>query len=171
MSTASILRPWTINDLPTLVQLANNPEIAKYLTNHFPHPYTEEDGKVFLEKTIAEQPFNVFAITCDGQVAGSVGIFMQSDIHAKSAEVGYFVGEAYWGRGLAVAAVREIVEYGKKNWDIRRIYARPFGTNIRSKRVLEKAGFKLEACLKDSIYKNGKFEDELIYSILIPHKS
>jgi len=149
-----------------LVKYANNNKIAKWLTNGFPHPYTHADGKAFISMATKDNPTKVFAIDVNGEAVGSIGIFPQSDIHEKSAEMGYWLAEAYWGQGITTKAIQEIVEYGFQTFDIVRIFAKPFSANQNSQRVLEKAGFLLEARLKKAIFKNGEFMDELIYAIL-----
>ena len=158
------LRKWNEADLDTLVKYATNHNIAKWLTNGFPHPYTEEDGKAYLSTVTNDNPTKVFAIEVNGEAVGSIGIYPQSDIHEKNAEMGYWLAEAYWGQGIMVKAIKEIVEYGFQTFDIVRIFARPFSTNLQSQRVLEKAGFTLEARLKKALFKNGEFLDELIYT-------
>jgi RimJ/RimL family protein N-acetyltransferase len=156
------LREWNEADLDSLVKCANNWNIAKWLTNGFPHPYTEEDGKAYLSMITNDNPLKVFAIEVNGEAVGSIGIFPQSDIHEKNAEMGYWLGEEFWGQGVMTKAIQEIVEYGFRTFDIVRIFARPFSTNLKSQRVLEKAGFTLEASLKKALFKNGEFMDELI---------
>ena len=158
------LRKWNEADLDSLVKCANNNNIAKWLTNGFPHPYTEEDGKAYLSMVTNDNPTKVFAIEVDGKAVGSIGIYPQTDIHGKNAEMGYWLAEVYWGQGIMEKVIREIVEYGFQTFDIVRIFARPFSTNLKSQRVLEKAGFTLEARLKKAIFKNGEFMDELIYA-------
>jgi RimJ/RimL family protein N-acetyltransferase len=160
------LRKWSEADLDNLVKFANNQNIAKWLTNGFPHPYTFEDGKAYLSMVTNDNPTKVFAIEVNGEAVGSIGIYPQSDIHEKNAEMGYWLAEAYWGQGIMEKAIREIVEYGFQTFDIVRIFARPFSTNLQSQRVLEKAGFTLEARLKKALFKNGEFMDELIYAKL-----
>jgi RimJ/RimL family protein N-acetyltransferase len=160
------LRKWNEADLNGLVKYANNRNVAKWLTNGFPHPYTFEDGKAFLKMIENDNPTKVFAIEINGEAVGSIGIFPQSDIHEKNAEMGYWLAEAYWGKGIMTKAIQEIVEYGFQTFDIVRIFARPFSTNLKSKRVLEKAGFVLEAKLKKALFKNGECMDELIYATL-----
>ena len=157
------LRPFRDSDLTHLVKYANNYNIAKYLTNQFPHPYTDEDGQKFISSVSNNDPINVFAIEINGEAAGAIGIFPQSDIHEKNAEMGYWLAEPFWGNGIITRAIGEIVEYGFKTFDISRIYARPFSVNPASQRVLEKVGFTCEARLKDAVYKNGHYMDELIY--------
>jgi RimJ/RimL family protein N-acetyltransferase len=160
------LRKWNEADLTNLVKYANNWNVAKWLTNAFPHPYTQEDGKAYLSMIADDNPLKVFAIEVGGEAVGSIGIFPQSDIHEKNAEMGYWLAEEYWGQGIMTKAIQEIVEYGFQTFDIVRIYARPFSTNLKSQRVLEKAGFALEARLKNALFKNGEFMDELIYTKL-----
>jgi len=158
------LRKWNDADLDSLVKYANNSNIAKWLTNGFPHPYTKKDGEAFLSMVANDNPTKVFAIEANGEAVGSIGIFPQSDIHEKSAEMGYWLAEEYWGKGIMTKAIQEIVEYGFQTFDIVRIFARPFSTNVKSQRLLEKAGFELEARLKKALFKNGEFMDELIYT-------
>jgi RimJ/RimL family protein N-acetyltransferase len=110
-----------------------------------------------------DNPTKVFAIEIEGEAAGSIGIFPQTDIHEKSAEIGYWLAEKYWRNGIMSSAIRDIVKYGFETFDIVRIYARPFSTNLGSQKVLEKAGFTLEARHKKALYKNGELMDELIY--------
>ena len=159
------LRPFRNSDLASLVKYANNYNIAKFLTNQFPHPYTDEDGRKFISSVSNNDPANVFAIEVNGEAAGAIGIFPQTDVHEKNAEIGYWLAEPFWGNGIITRAIEQTVEYGFKTFDITRIFARPFSTNLASHRVLEKAGFVCEARLKDALYKNGRYMDELIYSI------
>lgn len=159
------LRPWTLEDTENLAKYANNNNVAKYLTNAFPHPYTIENAHSFIAMVAAQNPTSVFAIEVDGEAVGSIGLHAQSDIMCKNMELGYFLGEPFWGKGIVTAAVQQMVGYGFQHFDITRIYARPYGNNLASQKVLEKAGFKLEARIEKNIYKNGEFLDELIYAI------
>jgi RimJ/RimL family protein N-acetyltransferase len=111
-----------------------------------------------------DNPTKVFAIDVNGEAVGSIGIFPQKDIHAKSAEMGYWLAEEFWGKGVIPKAIQKIVDYGFRTFDIVRIFTRPFSTNINSQRVLEKAGFTLEARLEKAIFKNGEYLDEMIYA-------
>ncbi|MDR0333630.1 MAG: GNAT family N-acetyltransferase [Dysgonamonadaceae bacterium] len=158
------LRKWDETDLDSLVKYANNNNVAKWMTNGFPHPYTHKDGEAFLSMIANDNPTKVFAIDVNGEAVGSIGIFPQTDIHEKSAEMGYWLAEAYWGQGIIPKAIDEIVEYGFRTFDIVRIFARPFSTNTQSQRVLKKAGFTFEAKLKKALFKNGEFMDEMIYA-------
>jgi RimJ/RimL family protein N-acetyltransferase len=160
------LRKWTEADLDGLIKYANNQNVAKWLTNSFPHPYTHEDGRAYLSMIANDNPLKVFAIEVNGEAVGSIGIFPQTDIHGKSAEMGYWLAEEYWRQGIMTKAIQEIVTYGFRTFDIVRIFARPFSTNLNSQRVLEKAGFSLEARLQKALFKNGEFMDEIIYAKL-----
>ena len=160
------LRPFKESDAESIVKYANNPKIAANLTDGFPNPYGLDDAKKFLSIAIQNEPYTIFAIEINGEACGSIGIFVQSDIHRKSAECGYWLAEPYWGKGIIPEAIKQIVDYGFRTFDIVRIYARPFSFNKESQRVLEKAGFTLEAKLKKACFKNGEFCDELIYSIV-----
>ncbi|MDQ3051983.1 MAG: GNAT family N-acetyltransferase [Bacteroidota bacterium] len=158
------LRPFNAHDSASLVKYANNYRIAQFMTNQFPHPYTEESARAFINFATRDNPLHIFAIDIDGQSVGGIGIHPQSDIYSKNAELGYWLAEPFWGKGIITEAVRQMVTYGFKNFDVTRIFARPFGTNSASQKVLEKAGFKLEAKLENTLFKNGEFIDELIYA-------
>lgn len=160
-----LLRPWRIEDLDSLVLYANNNNIAKFMTDMFPHPYTIDKGREFIEYVSRSNPPNILAIEIEGRAAGGIGVHPQSDIHRKNAELGYWLAEPYWGKGIITKAVLQMVDYGFKNWDVNRIYARPFGTNLASQKVLEKAGFTLEAQFAKTLFKNGEYIDELVYAI------
>ena len=159
------LRPFTINDLDSLVKYANNPNIANNLTDKFPYPYTKENGKMFIEFATKNTPTNIFAIDINGEICGGIGIHPQEDVHRKNAELGYWLAEPFWGNGIITKAIIQIVEYGFINFDITRIFARPYGTNVASQRVLEKAGFTFEGRFEKTLFKNGEFKDELIYAV------
>lgn len=159
------LRPWEPGDIENLVRYANNFNIAKNLTDKFPHPYTRDDAKSFLAMTSEFDPPRIFAIVVEEGAVGSIGVFPQSDVHRYNAEMGYWLAEPYWGRGIITRAIARMVDYGFKTWEINRIFARPYGTNLASQRVLEKNGFKREALFEKALVKNGVLLDELIYAI------
>lgn len=159
------ISPWKLDEIDYLVKFANNKNISDNLTDAFPHPYTVEDGIKFITTYMNDNPPRAFAIRINGKPIGSIGVFPQTDIHAKNAEMGYWLAEEYWGMGIVTKAVKLVVEYGFKTFDIDRIFARPYGTNIASQRVLEKAGMNLEARFYKTVIKNGEYKDELYYSI------
>ena len=159
------LRPWAQSDVDALAEYANNYNIAKNLTNAFPHPYTSEDAKKFIDMVSQHNPVQVFAIDINGKASGGIGLFPQSDIMCKNAEMGYWLAELFWGQGIITKAIIEMIEYDFKTFDITRIYARPYGTNMASQKALEKAGFILEARFEKNIFKNGEYLDELVYAV------
>jgi len=159
------LRPFVPSDNLVFAKNANNPKVANQLTNQFPNPYTLEHANNFIEMAMSQTPTRIFAIEINGEAIGGIGLHEQKDVYEKNTEMGYWVEEHFWGNGIATKAIKEIVEYGFKTFDITRFFARPFGDNLASQRVLEKAGFTLEATIKNSFYKHGKFKDELIYAI------
>jgi [ribosomal protein S5]-alanine N-acetyltransferase len=159
------LRKWTKKDLQSLVKHANNIAIAKNMSNAFPFPYTVEFGRRYIEKAITMNPVRIFAIDIGNEAVGSIGIYPQTDIHCRNAEMGYWLAEEFWGQGIMTDAIRQIVDYSFKTLDIDRIFARPFGSNTASQRTLVKAGFILEYRFEKTIFKNGEYQDELIYAI------
>ncbi len=169
MQQVIALRPWEMEDLPVLVPLANNPKIAANLTDLYPHPYTREDGIAFIKMTKNMQDGVIFCVTVDRQIAGSIGIHQQNDIMRRNAEMGYWIAEPFWGKGVCTVAVKLMVSHGFRHFDIDRIYARPFGRNIASQKVLMNAGFKFEARFHQNIIKNGVKEDELFFGIRREH--
>jgi RimJ/RimL family protein N-acetyltransferase len=160
-----ILRPFQWSDLKEMTRLANNPKVATNLTDAFPSPYTLEAAQQFFKRVSSVKITEVLAIEVDGKLVGNIGIHPQDDVNRRNAELGYFIGEEYWGKGIATEAIKLMVQYGFDHFDIHRIFARPFGKNIASQRVLEKAGFTLEARIEGILIKNGKIEDELIYGV------
>lgn len=160
-----ILRPWKASDINSLIKYANNWNIAKNLTNQFPHPYTIQDGKAFIEYATKDDPIHIFAIEVNQEAVGGIGIHPQSDIFIKNAELGYWLGEPFWGHGIVSKAIKQIIQFGFSTFDIERIFARPYGTNFASQKILEKNNFLLEGRYNNILYKNGEYLDELIYAI------
>lgn len=159
------LRDWTHSDLDSLVKYANNWNIAKNMTDKFPFPYSESNGKAFIEFAKQGNPIHIFAIDINGQAVGGIGIHPQDDILRKNAELGYWLAEPFWGKGIISGAIKQIVDYAFNTFDIERVFARPFGTNLASQKVLEKNGFVLEGCFKKVFFKNQEFIDELIFAV------
>jgi [ribosomal protein S5]-alanine N-acetyltransferase len=159
------LRPWSMNDIDSLVLYANNFNIAKQLRDVFPHPYTKKDGETFIAFATKDTSIHIFAIEVNGEAVGGIGIHPLDDIHRKNAELGYWLAEPFWGKGIITNAIKEMVTHTFSNYDIDRIFAIPFATNIGSQKVLEKAGFIVEATFEKTIFKNGVYHDEIIYAI------
>ncbi len=162
------LRPPENRDIPAMVQNANNPKIAGNLRDSFPYPYTESDAEFFIKMATSGTIVNRFVIEKNGIYVGNIGIHPQDDIYRKTAEIGYFIGEDFWGQGIATEAVKLAVDYGFRQMELYRIFAGVFSYNKASSRVLEKAGFVFEGIARNAVVKNDKVYDELRYAILNP---
>ena len=160
------LRPWKIADLDSLVRYANNKNVSDWLTDGFPFPYTHEHGRTFIASML-EQSHRaaVFAIEVNGEAAGAIGIYPKTDIFLLNAEIGYWLAEPFWGHGIVTAAVKQTVDFAFNHFSVERVFARPFGNNVPSQRVLEKAGFVLEAKFEKILFKNKQLNDELVYGL------
>jgi len=163
-----ILREWRRSDADDVAQYADNEKIARNLRDVFPHPYTPADARGFVDSCVEgdEDRQLCRAIEIDGHAAGSIGLFRGSDVYQKTAELGYWLAEEFWGRGIMTQAVRLICREGFSRWDIQRIYAEPFAHNAGSRRVLEKAGFSLEGVMRRGVYKRGQVCDHCMYALL-----
>lgn len=162
-----VLRPWSIGDAGQLAVIADNKKIADNLRDGFPFPYSLKDAKNWLNIILPENyPPRFFAITIDKKLVGSIGIVTKTDIYRKNFEIGYFLAEEQWGKGIATQAIKAATSYAFKDFDIVRVYAEPFSDNIGSRRALEKAGFTLEATLRRNVIKNDIIKDSCIYSVL-----
>ena len=162
------IRRWELSDARDLATALSNKKIQDNLRDGLPYPYTEQDGREFISAMLAanENDTFAFAITVNGKVIGSIGAFRQGNIHRQTAELGYYIAEEYWGKGIMTEAVKQLCDYVFSNTDIIRIYAEPFAYNIGSCRVLEKAGFQYEGTLRSNALKNGNVFDMKMYSKL-----
>ena len=162
-----VLRPWTIADATPLSLIANNKSIADNLRDGFPFPYTLRDAKDWLGMILPENfPPRFFAITVDREIVGSIALASKNDIYRLNCEVGYFIAVDHWGKGIATKAIKAITAYGFSKFEIIRIYAEPFADNIASRRVLEKAGYRLEVTFRKNVVKDNVIRDSCIYSVL-----
>jgi RimJ/RimL family protein N-acetyltransferase len=161
------LRPWSIADASHLAAIADNRKIAGNLRDGFPNPYSVKDAMDWLEMILPENhPPRFFAILADNKIAGSIGIITKVDIYRRNCEIGYYIGEDYWGKGIATKAIKAATSYAFKTFDIVRVYAEPFADNAGSRRALEKSGYICEATLRKNVFKNGIIKDSCIYGIL-----
>ena len=160
------IREWKISDAGNLAQMLNNPNILNNLRDGLPYPYTEKDAEEYIEAMLSSDKTKTFAfaITVNDKVVGSIGVFRCDNIHFRTAEMGYYIGEPYWGKGLGTSAVKQVCSYIFQNTDIIRIFAEPFAYNTASCRILEKAGFQFEGILRSNAVKNGKILDMKMYS-------
>ncbi|MBS1795317.1 MAG: GNAT family N-acetyltransferase [Acidobacteria bacterium] len=162
------LRPWRIEDLEDVARAADNPRIRANMSDEFPD--SAEKWAKFLAAVVDNERILYRAVEIDGRVGGAIGIGPQTGVHRRNAELGYWLAEEFWGRGIITAAIREIVALGFAAFDIDRIFARPFESNAGSHRALEKAGFRLEARFEKTIVKDGALLDELVYAVRRPAK-
>lgn len=160
-----IIRPWRHADRDSLVRHADSRDVWLMLRDQFPHPYTRADAEAWLAYTAKQHPVTNFAIEVGGEAAGGIGVAPQPDVHRRSAEVGYWLGAAFWNRGIMTAAVRTFTTYAFDTYDLIRIFAGVFSTNPASMRVLEKAGYTREGILKKSVVKDGQVLDQVLYAV------
>lgn len=152
--------------IPEIIQqLANNHAIAMNLRDAFPYPYTLDDAVTFLGLAENGSLGHVFGIYNDNTFIGCCSLIPQNDVYRLNVEIGYWIGEPYWGKGYATATVKTLLDYAFQKLDVHRVYAYIFEYNTASMRVLEKAGFEKEAIIKSSIIKEGQIFDEHLYSI------
>ena len=148
------LRHWRKEDCNALAAIANNKKIWMNVRDRFPHPYTFKDALEWIDHTTKQSPVQNFAIIFNGQLAGSVGVTVKDDVYRKSIELGYFIGEPFWNKGVATEAVRLILDFIRENFDVVRVYAEVFETNAGSMKVLEKNNFHLEGVRVKAVIKN-----------------
>jgi RimJ/RimL family protein N-acetyltransferase len=160
----SILRPWRESDIPALTKYANNLLIAQNLRDIFPYPYTSYDAEFFISQIAnSDNRQLTFAIELNGEAVGSIGAHLMNDVYRKNAEIGYWLGQPYWNRGIITEALQALVTHIFNNYDICRLFANVFYTNTASIKVLEKCNFTKEATHRKAVIKNGKVMDELVY--------
>lgn len=162
------LRKWNQNDAISLVKYAGNPKITSMMSDGFSNLSTPEGAVRFIDFANSGCDKIYRAIDVDGEAVGGIGVMMQADIHRKNAELGYWLAEPFWGKGIVSRAIPMIVDEAFKTLDVNRIFAKPFHTNVASHRVLEKAGLQLEAKFEKTVIKNGELLDEYIYAIRKP---
>lgn len=158
------VRSWRKDDLKALVRHANNPNIARNLRDQFPYPYTRQDGIDYLDYVRSLDSETSFALEFDGEAVGGIGFLLGSDIARRSAEMGYWVSEIYWNRGLATRAALAASNWAFERYKLTRIFAQVFAENTASMRVLEKAGFEAEGVMRRSAVKNGVVLDQVLYA-------
>ena len=159
------LRPWRVGDETSLVRNANNRRVWHNLSR-LPHPYTRQDADAWIARASTHVPVVDFAIVVDGDAVGGIGVELGRDVFLRSAEVGYWLGEPYWGRGIATEALRAVTEYAFATFDLCRLQAGVFEWNPASMRVLEKAGYTLEARHRRNVTKDGKTIDRVVYALV-----
>ena len=161
------LRPWRPSDAAALALHASNPAIGRNLRDGFPCPFTLQDAEAFIERALKIAPPCRFAIVVSGEAVGSIGFTVHSNVERISAEMGYWLGEAFWGRGIMTDAVRALTRYAIAAHGLTRVYAVPYEWNPASFRVLEKAGYVCEGRMRRSAIKDGHILDQLLYAFVV----
>ncbi len=160
------VRSFRDTDAADLARLANNRRIWLQLRDWFPHPYTIDDARKFIAFARGGDPETMFAVTVSDVSVGSIGATLHGDVERCSAEVGYWLGEPYWGRGIATVALTGFTRFAFTAYDLERLYAVPLASNTGSCRVLQKAGYRLEGRMRRSVIKDGIVQDQFLYAIL-----
>ncbi len=166
-----ILRPLHATDAPDLARHINNKKIWDNLRDYIPFPYSEQDAQEFIASVQPQNPTLTFGITYEQQICGVIGLETQQDVYKKSASFGYWVSEAYWGKGIASTALKLLTEYGLNQLGYIRLFTSVFAYNPGSMRVLEKNGYIKEGIFKKAIFKNNQIWDEHRYAIVREDKN
>ncbi len=161
-----LLRRLELSDRKQLTELANNKNVWDNLKDYFPYPYGEKDAEFFIHMTKEQDPIQSFGIRFNNELCGVISLIVQKDVYKRSAEIGYWIGEPYWGKGITKKAVELITRYGFEKLNLIRIYAGVFEYNLTSMKILEKNGYQKEGVFEKAIFKNGQIWDEHRYSIL-----
>jgi [ribosomal protein S5]-alanine N-acetyltransferase len=162
------VRPWAESDAESLHLHANDRDVSMQLRDRFPYPYGIEQARIFLGWITKQPSPTVWAIDVDGAAVGGIGIELHSDVERVSAEIGYWLGRAFWNRGIATEALKGVTAEAFTRFEITRLYAVPFADHAASVRVLEKAGYVREGHLRQSAIKNGTIRDQLLYATYKP---
>src|SRR4051812_8587645 len=162
------VRAWRMADADAVVRHANNVNVARQLRDRFPHPYSRANAQAFLKSAVSTPDSTNLAIEVDGDAAGAIGFVVGTDVERFSAEIGYWLGEAHWGRGITTEALMLVTDYVFRSANLLRLFALPFADNRGSIRVLEKAGYVREAILKSSSVKYGTPRDQALYARVNP---
>jgi ribosomal-protein-alanine N-acetyltransferase len=160
------LATWKMEYARELAEIANNLKVKRYLRDAFPHPYALKDAQDFIAKALKAEDGFYFCIQAGGNLTGSISVRPRADVERFSGEIGYFIAEEYWGRGIATEAIRAMTHIAIKQYGLHRLFALIDAPNQASARACEKAGYTFEARLKDAVFKNDQFYDQMIYAFV-----
>ncbi len=160
------VRSWEWRDRDAIVRHANNRKVSINLRDRFPYPYTSNDARNWLEMVVGHEPETNFAIDVAGEAVGGIGFTLQPDVGYRSAEIGYWLAEEFWGRGITTETLIAVTDFAFRRFDLCRLYAHVFEGNDASARVLEKAGYVFEGRMRKSVTKEGKTIDQLMYAMV-----
>ena len=161
-----VLRRWSEDDIEPLPLIANDWMVARYMTDLFPHPYTPADARSWIDQRLADCETQMFAIEADGKLAGGVGFHAQDNEKRRTAQIGYWLGRDFWGRGIATAALRVVSKRAFATTDILRLEAGVYHPNVASMRVLEKCAYEREGVMRSAVVKRGEIYDAVMYAKL-----
>lgn len=168
IGTGCIVRRFLVTDAASVASVANDRRIWLQLRDLFPHPYQVADAERYIGRVASVDPPLSLVIIVDGRAAGGVGLQPMTDVNRRTAEIGYWIGAAFWGRGIATEAVTLVTDWAFGAHGFLRIFAQPFARNVASRRVLEKAGYELEGTMRCSAVKDGEIRDQCMYARLSP---
>ncbi len=160
------IRSYDNSDIDALIKYANNIKVSRWLKNTFPYPYTRDDAIVWIANCAAQEPEVNFALANNEELIGGIGLKLNNDVFIHNAEIGYWLGEPFWGKNITTEAVKEMTKYAFNNFDINRIFAGVFEGNSASVRVLQKCRYKLDGIMQKAVYKEDKFLDQYIFALL-----
>lgn len=166
-SNEVLIRHWQPEDASQLASICNNKKIWLNVRDNFPYPYTLKHAIDWIAFSSSKRPTQSYAVVYNGEIAGSIGVIPKEDVYRKSIELGYFIGEKFWGKGIATRAVALLLDHIVSNFNVVRIYAEVYAHNVASMKVLEKNGFYLEGIRKKSVFKNNEILDDCIWVKLI----
>lgn len=164
--TQCMIRSWRPGDAAPLVRYANDRRVWRNLRDRFPYPYTARDAEVWIRHASGAVPETHFAIVVGEEAVGAIGLELQTDVFRRSAEIGFWLAEPYWGRGIMTEAVRGMTDFAFATFDLCRVFAGVFEWNPASMRVLEKAGYTCEGRLRKNVTKDGQTIDQMLYAIV-----
>ena len=165
-----VVRSYEPGDAASLARNADNREVWLNLRDRFPHPFAEADGAAYIAAVRSRPVTTSFAIAVDGQAVGGISLDVGEDVERLSAELGYWLGEPYWGRGIMSDAVAVVTRYAFDDLGLIRVFALPFAHNAASCRVLEKAGYHREGVMRCSAIKDGRVLDQVLYASVRPER-
>jgi RimJ/RimL family protein N-acetyltransferase len=160
------VRSWISEDAESVARYADNRKIWINLRDAFPHPYTLKDARSFINNSLARNPETFFCIAHDDTAIGSIGFSVHSDVERFNAEIGYWLAEPFWDRGIMTRVLKAVTEYAISSHHLHRIYALPYEWNSASMRVLEKVGYKCEGRMRHSAFKDGQFIDQFLFAFI-----
>ena len=159
------IRSYRSEDAEALARYANNRNVSRNLRDAFPYPYTLPHAETWIDLVAQQATETDFAIASEAELIGGIGLQTQRDVHRRSGEIGYWLGEPFWGRGIATAVLRAFTEYAFEQFDLVRVYGYVYEWNPASARVLEKVGYQCEGRLKKSVTKDGQVIDQFVYAM------